>query len=145
MAVPQTATGVIQVGQSFYVLGIKDANGNYAQAYTPFYQTPAGLIVPAPVDASGNPQVSLAGSSATYAGTLATSTTAAALGASQLCSEILVQSDPSNTTNVKVGNATAQTVVISPGASLSVSVNNVADLYAVAVSGTPQINWLARS
>ncbi len=55
MATPQTATGVIQVGQSFYVLGIKDANGNYAQAQTNFTQTPSGLIVPAPADAAGNP------------------------------------------------------------------------------------------
>ena len=61
MATPQTATGVIQVGQSFYVLGIKDANGNYAQAQTPYYQTSAGIIVPAPVDANNNPQASLVG------------------------------------------------------------------------------------
>ena len=96
------------------------------------------------VSASGQ-QVAIAGSNTFYAGTLTTSTTAAALGASQSCSEILVQSDPSNTTNVKVGNSAAQTIVITPGASMSISVVNVADIYAVAVSGTPQINWLARS
>ncbi len=96
------------------------------------------------VAASGQ-QVALAGSNTFYPGTLVTSTTAAALGSSQTCSEILVQSDPANTTNVKVGNATSQTIAITPGASLSISADNVASLYAVAVSGTPQINWLARS
>lgn len=40
-----------------------DANGDMAMPTTPFYLSAAGLLVPAPVDSSGNPQVSLTGSS----------------------------------------------------------------------------------
>ena len=58
MAGPQYATTqVLQVGPSnqFYVAGIKDANGNIAQATTNFKQRPSGLLIPEPVDANGIP------------------------------------------------------------------------------------------
>lgn len=55
MAGPQTAKSVTNVGSNFNAIAIVDANGNLAMAMTTFYQTPAGLIVPAPADSSGNP------------------------------------------------------------------------------------------
>ena len=94
---------------------------------------------------TGARKVELTGSNTTYPGTTTLSTTAAAIGSNQAVTEVLLQSDASNTTNIKIGNATLQTIVLTPGVSLTIPVNNIADLYAVAVSGTPILNWLGRS
>ena len=80
-----------------------------------------------------------------YAGTLTTSTTPAALAASQAVSEVVVQNDPDNTIDVLIGNASAQTVQLAPGDSITVPVDNLSKLYVVAASGAPVVNYLARS
>lgn len=48
-------------GVAYPALAYKDSNGALAVPTTPWYLTAAGLLVPAPIDASGNPQMSLAG------------------------------------------------------------------------------------
>lgn len=86
-----------------------------------------------------------AGASATLtAGTLTTSTTAAALAATLAVTEIMVQNDPDNTIDVFVGNATAQPLQLSPGDSLVLAVNDLAKVYVKSASGTPLVNYLAR-
>ncbi|WDL96951.1 hypothetical protein [Alicyclobacillus sp. ALC3] len=50
-------------GQPDYAaLAYKDANGGLATVTTPWYINSSGLLVPAPTDAQGNPQVSPTGS-----------------------------------------------------------------------------------
>lgn len=80
-----------------------------------------------------------------YAGTLTTSTSAAALASSQSVREVLVQNDPDNSANVLIGNSSAQTIKLRPGQSVVIPVANLATVYAKSVSGTPVINYLGRS
>lgn len=58
--------------------------------------------------------------------------------------EVIIQSDPANTTNMKVGSALAQYLILTPGQSINVPVINPTLVYAVMVSGTGTINWFAR-
>lgn len=88
---------------------------------------------------------SASASAALYAGTLATSTIAAAIASSQAVSEVLVQNDPDNTVDLFIGNASAQPIQLKPGDSLSLSVTNLAIVFAKAASGTPTLNYLGRS
>ena len=60
------------------------------------------------------------------------------------CREVLVQSDPANTTNVLIGNSTAQYVNLTPGQSLSIPILGLDQIYVAMASGTGVINWLAR-
>lgn len=80
-----------------------------------------------------------------YPGTLATSTSAAALASSQAVREVLLQNDPDNTVDILVGNTTAQTIQLKPGWSVTIPVSNLATVFAKSVSGTPTLNYLGRS
>ena len=97
-------------------------------------------------DGSTSRQVTLTGSSALYDGQNANVTTAAAaLGASQACTEVLIQADPTNSANVLVGSATSQHTVLQAGQSMSIQAGNVNLIYVAAVTGTQKVNYLARS
>ncbi len=61
------------------------------------------------------------------------------------CSEVLVQNDPANAVNIKVGNETSQSVVLIPGQTYAIAIDDVAKVYVKAASATPTVNWSARS
>jgi len=58
--------------------------------------------------------------------------------------ETLIQADPSNTTNVLVGNGTAQEIVLTPGQSITIPIISLSLVYVKMASGTGIVNWLAR-
>lgn len=58
--------------------------------------------------------------------------------------EVIVQSDPANTTNLLVGNSTAQKVVLTPGQSINIPVISLSLIFVKMVSGTGTVNWLGR-
>ena len=58
--------------------------------------------------------------------------------------EALIQSDPSNTTNVLVGSADAQEVVLTPGQSITIPIMSLSRVFVKMASGTGIVNWLAR-
>jgi hypothetical protein len=60
------------------------------------------------------------------------------------CREALIQSDPANTTNLLVGNVTAQTIVLTPGQSITVPIISLSLIYVKMASGTGTVNWLIR-
>jgi hypothetical protein len=76
------------------------------------------------------------------AGTLAATTTAAALG-NRACVAVLIQADPANGASLLLGDADAQPIVLAAGDSLSLPVTNVNQVYAKMASGTGTVNWLA--
>lgn len=60
------------------------------------------------------------------------------------CYQVLVQSDPSNTVNMYVGNQHSQSVVLQPGQSETIPFRGmVSDIYIRFVSGTNRVNWHA--
>ena len=86
----------------------------------------------------------LTGSLALYDGQATVTTTAAALPA-QVGTEVSLQADLSNTANIKVGNATSQHTVLQAGQSITLSLANLNEISAIAVSGSQLLNWLVRS
>lgn len=58
--------------------------------------------------------------------------------------EVLVQSDPANTTNMKVGSATRQDVILTPGQSINLPVFSPSLIYVKMVSSTGTVNWIGR-
>ena len=58
--------------------------------------------------------------------------------------EALIQSDPANTTNVLVGNSSAQEVVLTPGQSITIPIISLSLIFVKMASGTGVTNWLAR-
>ena len=58
--------------------------------------------------------------------------------------EVLIQADAANTTNVVIGDATAQYVALTPGQAITVPVFHLALIYAKMASSTGTVNWLAR-
>lgn len=58
--------------------------------------------------------------------------------------EVIIQSDPTNTTNVLVGNSTAQEIVLLPGQSLTIPIISLSLIYVKMASGTGIVNWLGR-
>ena len=80
-----------------------------------------------------------------YAGTLTTSTTAAALASTQAIREVLIQNDPDNSADVLVGNSSAQPIQLKPGQSMVIPVADLATVYAKSISGAPVVNYLGRS
>ena len=80
-----------------------------------------------------------------YAGTNSLTTGAEILAASTTVVEVLVQNDPDSTTNALVGSSAAQTIELAPGDAVTVPTDNLATVYVKAVSGTPTVNYLART
>ena len=58
--------------------------------------------------------------------------------------EALIQSDPANTTNVLVGNSTAQEVVLTPGQSITIPIISLSLVFVKMASGTGTVNYIAR-
>lgn len=58
--------------------------------------------------------------------------------------ESLIQADPSNTTNVLIGNATSQEVVLTPGQSITIPIISLSLVYVKMASGTGIVNYIAR-
>lgn len=57
--------------------------------------------------------------------------------------EILVQSEPTNAANMRVGSSTAQSIVLTPGQSISIKIRSIDLVYVRMVAGTGQVNVLA--
>lgn len=58
--------------------------------------------------------------------------------------EALIQADTSNTTNMLIGNADAQEVVLKPGASITIPIISLSLVYVKMASGTGIANWISR-
>ena len=58
--------------------------------------------------------------------------------------EALIQADTTNTTNLLIGNADAQEVVLKPGASITIPIISLSLVYVKMASGTGIVNWIAR-
>ena len=58
--------------------------------------------------------------------------------------EALIQADPSNTTNVLIGNADAQEVVITPGQSITIPIISLSLVYVKMASSIGIVNYIAR-
>ena len=58
--------------------------------------------------------------------------------------EALIQSDPANTTNVLIGSADNQEVVLTPGQSVTIPIISLSLVWVKMASGTGVINWLSR-
>ena len=59
--------------------------------------------------------------------------------------EVLIQSDPANTTNVLVGDSDTQVVVLTPGQSLTVPINTLSLIWVKMASLTGVVNWMIRN
>lgn len=81
-----------------------------------------------------------------YAGeTTGITTTAVAVSTtSNNIREALIQADPSNTTNVLIGNEDAQEIVLTPGQSVTIPIISLSLVYVKMASGTGIVNWIAR-
>lgn len=58
--------------------------------------------------------------------------------------EVLIQSDPTNTTNMLIGNSLAQEVVLTPGQSITIPIISLSLVWVKMASSTGTVNWLAR-
>lgn len=78
------------------------------------------------------------------AGTLAATTTAAAVAANVPAVQVLVQNDPDNTVDILCGNATTQPIQMKPGDGLTMNVTNVNLIFCKTVSSTGTVAYVAR-
>jgi hypothetical protein len=80
-----------------------------------------------------------------FAGTTAVTTVAAPISTSSSnIREAIIQSDSTNTTNVLIGTAAAQTIVLTPGQAITIPVISLSLVYVKMTSLTGTVNWLAR-
>lgn len=63
---------------------------------------------------------------------------------SQACSEVLIQADPDNTENIRVGGAVNQSFKLLPGAVMGFPVKNMSSLYVRSDGGTQAIHGIWR-
>jgi hypothetical protein len=80
-----------------------------------------------------------------FAGETAVTTVAAPVSTtSSNIREVIIQSDPDNTTNVLIGTATAQEVVLAPGQAITIPIISLSLIFVKMASSTGTVNWLAR-
>ncbi len=60
------------------------------------------------------------------------------------CREVLVQSDPANTTNMLVGSSAGQYIKLTPGQSITIPIISPSLIYVKMASSTGTANFLAR-
>lgn len=93
-------------------------------------------------------KVSLSGSSAIFNGTYTVTGTGSQIDSTgQACTMVTVQNSKDSNGYVLVGNSSAQTIELAPGASRDYYVANVNQIYAKFASGTTSasLNWEAKS
>lgn len=84
-------------------------------------------------------------SRAPYAKRTALTTAAVAIGDSTATlTELMIQADPDNTTNVLLGDATAQVWVLQPGQEIVWPVRNPALIFGKMASSTGNVNLIGR-
>lgn len=76
--------------------------------------------------------------------TLVTSVTAVALEDIN-CEAVVIQNDPGSAVNILFGGPDAQTMVLEPGASMSLNIKNTNRLWVRSASGTPTLNYMTLS
>lgn len=90
------------------------------------------------------PVVRCSSSSTLYAGTTNVTTDAAAIGSSQACTKVLIQTDEANSVDILIGNSTSQVFKIGTTMKfIELDIDNVASVYAKTESGTATLRWLA--
>lgn len=57
--------------------------------------------------------------------------------------EVLVQNDPDSASSIKVGSSHRQDVVLIAGASITIPINDLSEVYVRGVGGAATVNWLA--
>lgn len=76
--------------------------------------------------------------------TLTTSVTLTTTGLSVV--EVYIQNDPNSAKNILVGDATLQTIMLTPGSGITIAIDNLSAVYVkLASAGTAIVNWLART
>ena len=130
-------------GGAAYPVALYDSQGN------PLITSGGGLptTITGPLGATGLAQsVATNDTSDTlYDGTKALTTAAAAIATSQAIREALVQADPANTVDILVGSSTSQSTRLKPGQPVVIPINDLAKIFAKAVTGTASLNYLGRS
>jgi hypothetical protein len=78
-------------------------------------------------------------------GTVQAGLSQVALSTSVPCFVVVVQSDPRNTTNVIVGNRnnSGPAIVLEPGDTITLPINDVSKVYARSIGAAQVVNWLA--
>jgi len=76
------------------------------------------------------------------AGTLSVSAEGSALG-SMACTEVIVQAHPDNAKPIFVGGSANQTMMLSGGGSVTLSVSNLNQVWARTSAASAVVNWLA--
>ncbi len=91
----------------------------------------------------GSQRIKIAPASAILNGFKTTSgATAVAIAASTLCTTVTIQADVNNTDNVYVGNATSQTILLTPGQSIgNINIDNLSKIYIRRNSADVTINY----
>jgi len=71
---------------------------------------------------------------------------AASMLGSMTCTEVIMQASPSNTESVLMGNAATQSMRLSAGATLTVPVSNLNQLWGrVSTNVSAVVNWLTNT
>jgi len=71
-------------------------------------------------------------------------TNATQLHPTQVCREVMIQSDPTNTTNMLIGTFANQFIVLTPGQAVTLPIFSLALVWVKMASLTGKANWLAR-
>jgi hypothetical protein len=80
-----------------------------------------------------------------YSGSKALTTAPEAISTTaRNCREVIIQSKAANTTNVWVGDASAQEIELEPGQSINIPVISLSRVFARMESGTGTVGWLMR-
>lgn len=58
--------------------------------------------------------------------------------------EALIQSDPANSGNLLVGDATTQAIALTAGQSVTIPIISLSLIYVKMSTGTGTVNWIAR-
>jgi len=64
-------------------------------------------------------------------------------GVSLSCKQVIVQAHPDNTQRVLVGNLYRQDIILVPGQSETLPIDDVSKVFVRAVAGTQTVNWHA--
>ena len=80
-----------------------------------------------------------------HSGSQEVTTGAAALhgGVSLSCKQVIVQAHPDNAQRVLVGNLYRQDIILVPGQSETLPIDDVSKVFVRAVAGTQTVNWHA--
>ncbi len=101
----------------------------------------AGGTIPSYLKCDSENQLITGSPTTILSGTIQATTSSGTIAPATPCQKIVVQANPNNANNMRVGNSSVQGLILTAGSSVEIEVDDIEKIYVIGVGGTANVGW----